>query len=338
MARAIGVLLLALAAVSAAELQARDSLRPGARVWLDAHNCYPEHERGLDRMEQALAAGVPTAIEQDLVWAVDPTSGQGRPVVSHGLPLTGDEPTLEQLFFDRVAPLMARALRDNQRPTWPLLVLHLDFKTNEPAHHQAIWALLGRYEQWLTTAERTADGQPLSALTPGPLLVLTENGPDQAAHFHDQVPVGARLRLFGTVPSPDMAPAATPEAGAAAAIAAAPDRLMPSGVTSYRRWVNFPWAVVERGGQTLAEAWTPADAARLEALVDRAHTLGLLIRFYTLNGHDPADQNGWTPSYNFGAVERARERWRASIKAGVDFIATDQYAQLAQLLREGRQY
>ncbi|MEO7271616.1 MAG: hypothetical protein ABI211_06375, partial [Vicinamibacterales bacterium] len=34
-----------------------------------------------------------------------------------------------------------------------------------------------------------------------------------------------------------------------------------------RRWVNFPWAVVEAGGQGKAGEWTTADNVRLRALV-----------------------------------------------------------------------
>jgi hypothetical protein len=109
---------------------------------------------------------------------------------------------------------------------------------------------------------------------------------------------------------------------------------MPTRATNYRRWVNFSWAVVERGGQTKAEAWTPADAARLKALVDRAHAMNLAIRFYTLNGHAPADGQGWSAGYNFGSLDAVRPRWRAAIDAGVDLLATDQYELLAQELKK----
>jgi hypothetical protein len=96
--------------------------------------------------------------------------------------------------------------------------------------------------------------------------------------------------------------------------------------------VNFPWAVVERGGQAEAGAWTPADAARLSALTALAHARGLWIRFYTLNGHAPADHRGWTASYNFGSTDAVETRWRAARDAGVDFIATDQYEGLRSVL------
>ncbi|MCK7478693.1 MAG: hypothetical protein M0C28_15945 [Candidatus Moduliflexus flocculans] len=42
---------------------------------------------------------------------------------------------------------------------------------------------------------------------------------------------------------------------------------------------------------------------------------------------------GWTPSYNFGSLEAAAIRWQAARAAGVDFVASDQYQKVAQVLR-----
>jgi len=101
--------------------------------------------------------------------------------------------------------------------------------------------------------------------------------------------------------------------------------LITSGATNYRRWTNFAWAVVERGGQAEAGDWSADDDRRLRTIVERAHELGLWVRFYTLNGHPAGTGLGWTESYNFGSIDAVRARWRAAIAAGVDFIATDQY-------------
>jgi hypothetical protein len=326
-ARALAAVIVAAFVLSGAPATQSSGLR--LRPMLHAHNCYPEDGRWADRIERALGTGLsPLAIEQDLVW-----SGS-RVMVSHGGTQTGTEPTLDQYFFARVAPTLDRLLREHRTETWPAIILHLDFKTNEPEHHRAVWDLLGRYERWLTTAPRVRDdvAQPLAL---GPLLVLTENGEGQARTFYDNVPVGGRLRIFGTVPAPAAA-AGSRDVQLDAAANAPPATLIPSGQTNYRRWTNFPWMVVERGGQAEAGDWTQADAARLKAIVDRAHEVGLWVRFYTLNGHAPEQGQGWTASYNFGTLERAKVRWRAAIEAGVDFIATDQYEAFALELTSRR--
>ena len=312
---------------------AENRLQPGTQVWVHAHNCYPEKGRWGDRIDRALAvraSGI--AIEQDVAWFVDPATGRGRSVVSHDAKPDGTEPTLEAHFFDRVRPLMQQALAENRRDSWPVMVLHLDFKTNEPAHHQAIWELLGRHETWLTTAERAADDSKVTPFTPGPLLVITEAGTNQVDTFHTRVPAGGRLRIFGTVPPATFPSAKTPEERAKAAIGAAPETLIPSGATNYRRWTNFGWAVVEEGGQNNAGPWTSTDERRLRAIVSRAHSLGLWVRFYTLNGHPKGQGDGWTESYNFGSIDAVRERMQAARDAGVEFIASDQYEELGRVL------
>ena len=332
--RLLPLLIAVSAAATVAAAPPADDLRPGRRVWLHAHNCYPEKGAWADRLDRALAlrsSGI--AIEQDVAWFVDPATGRGRSVVSHDAKATGAEPTLEAHFFDRVRPLMERALAENRREQWPLMVLHLDFKTNEPEHHRAVWDLLGRHLSWLTTAERTADAAAVTPFSPGPLLVLTEAGDGQSDTFHAAVPVGDRLRIFGTVPPTAFPAAKTAEERAAAAFAASPELLIPTGATNYRRWTNFSWAVVERGGQNTAGDWTPDDDRRLRAIVDRAHAMGLWVRFYTLNGHAPEAGLGWTASYNFGSPAALRARLQAAAAAGVEFIATDQYEELDRVLQ-----
>jgi hypothetical protein len=87
--------------------------------------------------------------------------------------------------------------------------------------------------------------------------------------------------------------------------------------------------VIEEGGQTKAAAWTGDEASRLAAFARRAHAQGYWLRFYTLDGFTPADDRGWTASYNFGSLNAAQLRWRAARQAKVDFIATDQYEAFA---------
>ncbi len=310
-------------------------LTPGTRVLLDAHNAYPEGDRFADRIERALSTGLPVAIEQDLLWYRDPATGAGRSIVSHGEPVTGREPTLEEYFFRRIRPLIEQALRENRRETWPVITLNLDFKTTEREHLKAIWDLLGRYQSWLTTARREK-GDAIAELSPGPLLVLTGEADDQEMVFSEMVPVGETLRLFGAVhPRVAQAPGSPGEARVRAG-RELPD-VSPGERTNYRRWWNNPWGIVELRGQTNAGEWTREDEERLVRLVDLAHRNGLWIRFYTLNGHDPSDTSqGWTASYNFGTRQAATERWQAAIRAGVDFVAVDQYEDFARVLRDAR--
>jgi hypothetical protein len=321
------LLVLCLIAQATMSTAQEGSLRLG-RVTLHAHNCFPEEGRWTDRIDRALGTFVrPIAIEQDVVWYVDPASGQGRAVLAHGGTPTGKEPTLEDHFFKKVAPIVGRALKEQRRDQWPLIFLHFNFRDNDPAFLANIWELLGKYEPWLTTAERGSDASRVMPLTPGPVMALTENG--QEAAFYDRVPVGGRLRVFGTLSSR--------RRGEGVQAADVPvDDLIPGPATNYARWMNFPWAAVERGGQPKAEGWSKADAARLRALVDRAHAMGLMIRFYTLNGHARDAGKGWSDGYNFGSIDAVRPRWRAAIDAGVDLIATDQYEMLAEELKASR--
>ena len=295
------------------------SFLPGQRSLLDAHNAYPDRGRFAERIEDALATGLPVAIEQDLAWCPS-AAGTLAPVVSHEATCVGGEPTLESYFFEHVRPLMDRALATGPTADWPLITLNLDFKTNEPEHHAAVWALLNRYARWLTTAPRTADASMAAPMTVGPLLVLTGSSDVQAVTFHTRVPVDARLLVFGAIAglaAPDTDPAALPRATPA---------------TNYRRWWNHPWKVIEPAGQRAAGAWTAEHAARLDALAADAHRHGLWLRVYTLNGVS-GDREGWTASYNFGSLDAVTARWRAAIDTRVDFIATDQYADFARLRR-----
>ena len=317
------------------------SYLPGGRVLLDAHNCYPDAGRWPDRIERALGTGVPVAIEQDLAWLPPSRGRPGRPVVSHEKTLSGNEPGLREHFFERVRPIMERALRDGDRRDWPLVTLNLDFKTDEREHHEAVQALLTEYESWLTTAERGADVRVVTDLRVGPLLVLTGESAAQERVFHDAVPSAvpsgssARLRSGPRSAAPSSHPGRRGTRSGRRSGALCPSMTLPPA-TNYRRWWNNAWALVEEGGQRQAREWSDADAERLRALTRKAHAAGLWIRFYTLNGHDDADTHGWSRGYNFGSADAVRARWRAAIDTGVDFVATDQYEAFGALVRQAR--
>lgn len=300
------------------------SIKPGTRSVMDAHNCYPYFDWWSDRIDRALASGTPLAIEQDLAWHTDKRTGKSWSVVAHDGTTSGSEPTMDIYFFERIRPLVERALKENNRRDWPLITLNLDFKSEEPEHLAAVWSLLERYRDWLTSAPRTTDAATLQSLTVRPVLVLTGESDAQERVFYEHVPLGSRLLVFGAVHGHMEDPSADPSI------------LEPEPATNYRRWWNNPWRVVERGGQNGAGEWTSELGRRLRALVQHAHDQRLWIRFYTLDGatQEELSCHGWFRTYNFGSLDRARNRWAAAYAAGVDYIASDQYEQLAAYLSE----
>ncbi|HVW85658.1 MAG TPA: hypothetical protein VHB50_13305 [Bryobacteraceae bacterium] len=271
----------------------------------DAHNCYPYKGQWKNRIDRALSVGSPVAIEQDIAWY------GGKAVVSHTDKTTGTEPTLREHFFERVRPLMEQALRENHRDQWPLIVVHFDFKDLQAPLLHAVWDVLGEYQDWITAAAKTDDPTRLSPFEMKPLLVLTEDADAQEEVFFRQVPVGGKLRVFGSGHTNMIVPP-----------------------TNYRRWLNYSWHAVEPEGQPKAGEWTPADAARLKALVDGAHKLGYWIRFYTLDGFVPSEDLGWDAGYNFGSRAAVEVRWKAALDAGVDLIASDQYETLGKFVKD----
>ena len=212
-------------------------------------------------------------------WLVDPRSGVGRSVVAHVTEEAAGNPSFEDYFFKKVAPIMDKALAENKQADWPLITLNLDFKSNEPEHHAAVWALLGKYERWLTTAERTATPDVPAPLRLGPMLVLTGSNDAQQISFSDKVPVGERLRVFGATTEPEIPGANRTEKAKNYAVMPVAD-VIPKGASNYRRWVNFSWGVIEAGGIPSSADWTPAEAERVTGprrACPRAQSLGPLL-------------------------------------------------------------
>ncbi len=267
-----------------------------SRPVADAHNCYPYEGQHKDRLDRALSLGFPVAIEQDIGFF------DGQAVVTHTDKTTGSEPTLKAHFFERVRPIVEKALKENKRDQWPLIILHFDFKDLQPATLHAVWDVLTEYEPWLATGDKAS-----GSVTMKPIFVMTEDADEQEAVFG----VGPKLRVFGSAHTKDLTARAT----------------------SYRRWLNYSWHEVEPEGQNKAGPWTEEKNLRLKALVDNAHKLGYWIRFYTLDGFTPDENQGWFESYNFGSHAAVETRWKAALDAGVDLIASDQYEALGAFMK-----
>ncbi len=294
---------------------------------LDAHNCYPYEGKWADRIDRALSTGTPVSIEQDLAWY------EGRVVVSHTSKTNGSEPLLVDYFFERVRPVVEKAITDNKPETWPVIILHFDFKDTQAPLLQAVWKVLGQYQSWITTAEKSDDPHKLMPLTRRPLLVITEDSDEQEQVFFNELKTGERLRLFGsahTLRVKESDPALRNHMLATIS----PTELLLEKPTNYRRWWNNSWYEVEEGGQPKAGEWKSQAEARLRTLVDYAHQQGFWIRFYTFDGFEPGHGLGWGEAYNFRSRAAVEQRWLAALKAGVNFIATDQYEDLAEFMRQ----
>ena len=315
----------------AADLQFLNHNRPV----LDAHNCYPYDGRWNNRIDRALSTGFPVAIEQDMAWYVDPATGRGHAVVDHSAKTRAADPEERRYFFERVRPIIEKELSQGDSSKWPVIVLHFDFKDTQPALLHAVWDLLGEYESWICTAKKSVDRHELTDIDRKPIFVLTEDSDAQEKVFYDDVPVGARLRVFGSAHTHIPQTQNAKERNHLLATLR-PEQLLADAPTTYRRWWNNSWYEVEEGGQQHAGPWTDAKNARLKLLVDRAHDLGYWIRFYTLDGFTPelGRRNGWFESYNFRSLDAVKQRWQAALDAGVNLIATDQYEQLASYMKQ----
>lgn len=306
---------------------------PFKTSWLSAHNCYPDHGKGADRIERALGTGLPIAIEQDLCW-VEQADGAHRSVISHNPPFTGDEPTLREHFFERVRPLVEAELKANDPSRWPVLVLDLDVKNKTEAHYRAIHQTLRKYEDWLCRA-RKADGdiiwqQPIGRR---PIMVIIGGGELPQRIFHDELDAKIPMIAFGTAAKVDPRKSEMSSDEKRAALVAQPAiERVPQRADNFHRVWNDSWHSVEAGGATRAGDWTDADNERLKALVHAARRNGYWLRLYVINGSSEEERKrqGWSRGYNTGTLEAAKIRWRAMRDAGVDFIASDQY----ELLRE----
>lgn len=308
--------LLALSAVASAQA-------PGTRVLVDCHNCYPYNGQWQDRADRALSTGLPVAIEQDLTWYVDPATGKGRVVDSHETHLSGTEPTLEEYFFQRVKPIVEKAMKDKDRSKWPLITLNLDLKSEQLEMLAALWKVIESHQDWLSYAAKPNSATEVTPITYGPILILTGRSDAQEKVFFTDRPVGSKLLLFGAVHSDDNA------------VVAPANVVMSENATAYRRWWNNPWKVIEGVQQPKAADWTEAENQRLKSFVALAHQKGLWLRFYTLDGASPdtLKKNGWFDLYSFGSLAEVQKRWKAAADAGVDYIASDQMEELAKTIR-----
>jgi len=312
----------------------KNTFAPGSRIIMLGHNAYPDHGKYGDRLDRAIASGVPFAVEEDLAWV------DGRSLLIHGARnATPDDPTLESYFFPKVKPIVEKALQEGNKGNWPLVILYLDIKNDPKEHLEAISKTLDKYDSWVTTAVKTADIGKQSPLDLKPMMVLVEDKQNDVKQefFYDTLPVGGKIRVFGSAEKFDENPQHLPREKKAEAVAMLvdrdPEQLVTKKADNYRRWFGTSWGFIEKGGEHNGGEWTKAKEERLKKFVDLGHRMGYLVSFYCLDGYTEDANQGWDKDYNFGSREAVTPRWKAAIRAHADFISTDHYEELAGLIR-----
>jgi hypothetical protein len=115
-----------------------------------------------------------------------------------------------------------------------------------------------------------------------------------------------------------------------------PSKMLTQPADNWRRWFGTDWNFIELCGPTHGNDWGASSEARMKEFVEYGHKLGYLVSLYSVNGFTDSQNQGWTAEYNFGSREAAERRWNAAIAAHADFIATDQYEELAKEIRKKR--
>jgi hypothetical protein len=327
--------LMAALALTLAILATAQTLKPGSRTIVLAHNAYPSHGEYADRLTRALASGQPVAVEQDLAWI------DGKSLMIHGARNAGnDDPTLDSYFFPAIRPIMEKALKDGNKRQWPLVTLYLDIKNDPVEHLEAISKTLDQYDAWITTAVKPSNDAQQAPLDIKPLMVLVEDKQNDIKQefFYGRIPVGGKVRVFGTAtkPGPPAQPKLSKDAATDFMSTLTPEQIFTEKATTYRRWIGLDWAIFEKGGQAKAGEWTADKDARLREFVKYGHGMGYLVSVYCLDGYTQAENQGWDKDYNFGSREAVEPRWKAAIQAKPDFISTDQYEDVSKLIVAAR--
>ena len=308
---------------------------PGVRTLMLAHNAYPDERKYGDRLDHAIAAGAPFVVEEDVVWV------GGRSLLIHNeKAASADSPTLESYFFPRVAPIIEKALKDGNKGNWPLITLYLDIKNDPEEHLAVISKTLDKYDGWLTKAVKTADISKQSPLELKPMMVILEDKEKDIKQdfFYDRIPVGGKFRAFGSAVKFNDNPSNLPRTAKAERLAGLvkiqPEQMLTKRADNWRRWFGTDWNFIELCGPTHGGDWNTDTAARMKKFVDYGHSLGYLVSLYQVNGFTDSENQGWTAEYNFGSREAGMLRWNAAIAAHADFISTDQYEDLAKVIRQ----
>src|SRR6185369_1083319 len=102
---------------------------------------------------------------------------------------------------------------------------------------------------------KTDDITRQSPLELKPMMVLVEDKQNDIKQefFYGRVPVGGKIRVFGSAEKFDENPKKLPRSQKAEAVAylstVDPEQLITKKADNYRRWFGAGWAFVEKGGE-----------------------------------------------------------------------------------------
>lgn len=278
---------------------------PLRRLPVSAHNCYPARSADNTKLVEALRLGIDN-IEIDLGW----DDSNKRLIVGHD---PAPRPDVVYPEFEAyLVPALEAHWKTHVEGSSPT-VLTIDWKTEKPEAVAKFKAFLDARPQWFTSAPKSQE----SPLTTRRLTVCL-TGSEAAKEAYDAlIPDGGTYRAFRDRVF-----------GQGGKFETDVSAYVPQKATAYHRFMTYHWGVVEQGGPALAKDWTGLDALRLDAIVSRAHNQGFRVRFYCLNGHTGTLLSG----YQFTSDDAAKTRWLAAARAGVDWIASDEYPEIAKAL------
>lgn len=283
---------------------------------LSAHNCYPADRGDNPRLVEALRLGIDN-IEIDVGW--NPQSR--RLIVGHD---ASPKPNLAYPDFEKMLIPAFESRWSDPRPDGAPSLLTIDWKTDHPDAVAAFKGFLDAHPDWFSSAEkpRAGERQDSRPLTTRKVTVCL-TGTDAAKDAYDAlIPPGGVYRAFRDR-----------VVGAGSPFRDDVTELVPGPATSYHRFLTYHWGAIERGAPFSAGEWTPEEADRLARLVDKAHKEGYRLRVYCLNGKTGVVLGG----YRFRTVAEAETRWWAAAKAGVDWVATDEYEEAVAFLTRQRE-
>jgi hypothetical protein len=122
------------------------------------------------------------------------------------------------------------------------------------------------------------------------MMVILEDKKDdiKQAFFYDRVPLGGKIRAFGSPTKFNDNPLSLPRTARAERYASMlrvePEQMLTQRADNYHRWFGTDWAFIELCGPAHSNDWNAAAEARLKRFVEYGHSLGYLVSLYEING------------------------------------------------------